>query len=153
MKIHDRTIQCKRKGMISTFEVSNVHPPPSPSKRSPSAWIMWSLFTCSSSYFYRRMCLTQDIVWFSLLDWIEMESYWLYFSVICSFHSRLCFWDLSIWCAPTDIFNLAEASLSSSYITLIQSKLNFILWATSCLFTFIYNNVWLYHKSSISDLG
>lgn len=100
-----------------------------------------------------QMCLTQNIVWFSLLDWIGMESYCIYFSVICFFHSRLCFWDLSIWCVHTDIFNLAKASLSSSYITLIQSKLNFILWATSCLFTFINNNVWLYHKSSIYGLG
>lgn len=96
--------------------------------------------------------LTQDIVRFSLLDW-EMESYWIYFSVTCFFHSRLRFWDLSICCVHTNVFNLTQTSLGSSCITLIQKQTQFILSATSSLLTFIYNNVWLYRDSSMNDLG
>lgn len=125
MKIHDHTTQWKRKGVTIASEVSSVTPGlPSRGPCHAEFCDHYSLSLLHSvidmvvlQTSYTRYCLV-----FPAFDLTEMEPHCVCFSVTCFFHSRLCFWDLSIWCVHTDFFGLTPTSLRSLYIMLIQKQ-------------------------------
>lgn len=156
MKIHDHTIQCKRRGMTITTEVSNVTPIPPPSEvviiLNSGILIHLFFFTVLPRMFvsFRYM---KDIVWFSpLLTWYKWNHTVCIF-VICFVHSRLRFWDLCISRVLTDVFNLTQTSPSSLCITLTQEWTQFYHLSHQLSLHLYIQHVWLYPNSSIYDLG